>query len=768
MAINIPPLFAEKVMCSILDRIHKDGPTNLEDFETLAHMRLAHPRIFIKYEQRLLFLLGLFYKVGSPKDLLETAYHIFSNAIEEKRKTKLTPTQASIYNAIDENKVFSFSAPTSTGKSHLFRNIIKNTTTDIVIIVPSRALISEYMSIIQNTVDKNVLVLQFVENINKANLTRRVYVLTPERAKDLFRRKSELNIELFLIDEAQDLDDPTRELRFDALIKRLEKHFPSAKKIFAHPFVDNPEGQIKRHSFGGKAAARSFKQNAVGKIYLELKKNGKLKCFSPFCTTEKKYDFGVDILSDFIKRNGTILVYTSKNKIYKGNHIKAFPNLISLCPKLTDPNALKYIEELEDFIGSKDRESEMIEKMKYGIVIHHGSMPLKARLIIERFVNASHARICFATPTLLQGINMPFDAVFIDTFKNLDSLSMKNLIGRAGRSKEGKRFDIGYVVIKDGKISDFTRLMNETSRISEQSRLNTDVSAADEDDKDLIEAIKNDTFNDELNLTQSQLARLENTDIKSDISYALDCLFKDDGTLLSGQEYYKLNKRLRDKLKECIGNIYAAHLRRPLERTEKAILSAAIPILLWQIQGKSFKVILALRHGFLTNEEDRRRLEKMLKNKEISEEAYETAIKEHSFIKGSQTAHPIPNKRLKYVPLFDQKTHIDNLNYDVLVYDTYDYIDKVISLSLSDPICAAFLLFFKATGDLRALHLNNYIRYGTNSTVEIMLLRYGFAFEDVEWIKKHVENIDENKIIFKNTIKNLEVEKYKVIERFVF
>ena len=43
----------------------------------------------------------------------------------------------------------------------------------------------------------------------------------------------------------------------------------------------------------------------------------------------------------------------------------------------------------------------MLEKLSYGIVTHHGSMPLTARLILEHFTQRGFCRICFATSTLL-------------------------------------------------------------------------------------------------------------------------------------------------------------------------------------------------------------------------------------------------------------------------------------------------------------------------------------------------------------------------------
>lgn len=46
--------------------------------------------------------------------------------------------------------------------------------------------------------------------------------------------------------------------------------------------------------------------------------------------------------------------------------------------------------------------------------------------------------------------------------------------------------------------------------------------------------------------------------------------------------------------------------------------------------------------------------------------------------------------------------------------------------------------------------MSKYIKYGSSDDKEIMLLRYGFDFETIEWLKDKVENVDENSIDFKN------------------
>ena len=63
----------------------------------------------------------------------------------------------------------------------------------------------------------------------------------------------------------------------------------------------------------------------------------------------------------------------------------------------------------------------------------------------------------------------------------------------------------------------------------------------------------------------------------------------------------------------------------------------------------------------------------------------------------------------------------------------------------------------------------NCLKYGTNDSKEIMLLRYGFEFEELEWIVPCVSFIDDNEIIFnEEAVQKLELEKRKIINRYYY
>ena len=696
--------------------------------------------------------------------------------IEEETSRQFTPVQASAYKQIQERKFFSFSAPTSSGKSYLFRELIKEYDKDIIIVVPSRALIAEYMFEVLNLVKKDVLVLQFIENINIKNINRRIYIITPERGPELFKKSSELNVGLFLFDEAQISEEKIRGMKFDAFVRRSERTFPEAKKVFTHPFVENPEAQLRKHQFEENSSFFNYKQYSVGKIYVSHNVNKEsFQYFSPF-EDVKKLDVSNDFIEKTIRNNGTLLVYISKSKIYKNKHIEEYAKYIDLCSKVTDPLAQEIILELKDFIGATEEEGErysrMIYMMERGVVIHHGSIPLKARLLIERFVNKGYAKLCFATSTLIQGINMPFDIVYIDNFQfqgedeGDKSLQLKNLIGRSGRSRKENSFDFGYVVVKNRNTSKFSERLSQKTSLNDVSRLDQDISDSPEDLKDIAEAIKNDDFDADLQLPKSQIERLKKPDVYKSIEYILDN-FINGSTVLTQLEYRKLKDSSRRKIKTAFKNIFIQHLRRNnLTTAEQNVLSTAVSILIWKIEVKSFSQIVALRYAYLTEKDERLKIDKLRKENVISLEESE-ARKRDIKIPFSQVAYGLPNVNTKKISLFEKGTSVLDCSYDKLIYDTYDYLDKVISLSLADPLCAAFQLYYNEKKDNRALVIKDYIRYGTHDLNEIWLLKYGFEFEDMEWIMPHIKSINKNEIEFYSTINSLNEKQLYLIQRYL-
>lgn len=767
--------FDSNILAGILNDFHQHGPVNSNHLETLSYYKKKFPEQFSVFEGKLMYLMGLFYKTSEPETFFDQVYKDYSNSIFEQTGRHFTPIQADAYNSILQYDNFSFSAPTSAGKSYLYQELIKDISNDIIIVVPSRVLLSEYLIKIQNLVPKEILVLPFIEFVNIRKTIRRIFIITPERGDELFKFKDKIDLGLILFDEAQLSEEGIRGMKFDSLVRRVDKNFPHVKKVFTHPFVINPEAQLEKHNLEN-GDAESYNQKAVGKIFIEHK-DGVYKYFSPYEDYSRgKANYSGDIILDTLSNGKTALIYISKTKIYDNTFLETYSKYIALCENVTSPEALGYIQELETYFGEdEEKKSLMLFLMRKGIVIHHGSIPLKARTIIERFVNENHAKICFSTSTLIQGINMPFDLVWINNFRftgteDQKKLNLKNLIGRAGRTSRAiNKFDYGYVVINSSNKSSFIERLKSDSYLETESILDNYDEVENEDYLDIITAIREDSFNNNFNLTDQQVERLNSSDINGDIEFILNFFVDQQGKPLTGRAYYNLSVQQRIEIRQRLVNIFISHLRRKeLLDGEIGVLDTAIPIFLWQIQGKSFSEIVSLRYSYLSERDFRRSILRDLKAGRISTREYNEQLSNKQ-IKFSCIAETLPNKKLtRRIPLFGYQK-VAEIDFDILIYDTYDYIDKVLSLSLKDPLVAAFELYFNRTGNRKALALANYIKFGTNDSTEIWLLRYGFTFEEIEWLLPHIEAIDENEINFKDSISEVfeDPNKLRLIERYL-
>ena len=370
--------------------------------------------------------------------------------------------------------------------------------------------------------------LTSVEIINKKIAKRNVFILTPERAKELFKYKEELQLDFVLFDEAQLGDEEsTRGMIFDSIVRRIKRNFPKTKLLFAHPFINNPEAQLKKNNIE-EGDYKNYLEKNVGQMFISYD-SGKYYHFGieKEVMGNNKIKMEEDPIKNIIINNGTVLIYTAKTSIYNGKIFEKFGKYIELCEEIKDKKALKLIKELKELIGATQKKksekySKMIELLKRGIITHHGSLPLKARIILEEFTQNNFCRICFATSTLVQGINMPFDVVWIDKFESSQMLSILNLIGRAGRATTKEKFDYGIVVVKDANKSRLRSIIKTKIKLKEVSLLDVENNEEEDNVRDFKESIKNGTLSDEYNLTQKQLERLEEKSLDNSIEFILE------------------------------------------------------------------------------------------------------------------------------------------------------------------------------------------------------------------------------------------------------
>ena len=743
----------------VINNLYTNGPVDWTDMEILSYLALYRPNEFDIYKDRILNFMGVFYKDARRSSLNEIIFGQYKKYIRDTYNEYYTPVQADIVKNISNVNCFSFSAPTSTGKSFVFRNLIERGSNDAVVVVPSRALINEYyLRLCELMPDKSINILTFIDKINIAKARRNVFVVTPERCRDLFKQKDNFNVDLFLFDEAQLSDEEsTRGLFYDSIVRRCYKAFPEAKFVFAHPFINNPEAQlIKNHLCDNVATAKLYEQKNVGQMYLCVDDNNEFYHFGIDKTImgTQKIKCSFDPIEKCIKDGGSVLFYVSKSKIYNKSFLNEYGKYIDLCEEIDEENINNYINELKSFTGgdtiaNKDHFSQMISLLKRGIVIHHGSLPLQSRSIMEQYTRDGFCKLCFATSTLEQGINMPFDIVVIDRFEASKPLEMKNLIGRAGRSSEDVKFDYGYVIVSKSNMSKFREILNNPNILDDVSLL--DKHEEDNSDySDFKKAILNDTFSDQYNLTNNDLEKFSAEESDVIIKRIIDT-FYENGRLISFEEI----DNDRSEIYCTFDRLYRLYLGRDLSDGEENVLHTAVKIMLWRIYGKTFKNICWYRYSYVSRSSDRKKMEKSGKN---------TNNLEAKFITGFDD---LPNKKLRAYSIFEKGTKAKDVDYDRIVYDTYDYIDKLIGFKLSDVFYAAFYLYYEKTRDERALSLAKYVKYGTDNERYIWMIRYGMTFEDIELLDKHIENINEKGIVFKQSISSIPEDKKLSIIRYL-
>ena len=174
--------------------------------------------------------------------------------------------------------------------------------------------------------------------------------------------------------------------------------------------------------------------------------------------------------------------------------------------------------------------------------------------------------------------------------------------------------------------------------------------------------------------------------------------------------------------------------------------------------GKTFSKICQERYAYVSNVAQRRFLAK----------AGQQNRADNLPVRYIAGYSDIPDKELRAYPLFPVGTKGKDVDYDRIVYDTYDFLDKLIGFKLSDLFYAIFHQYYLAYQDNRAERLAKYIKYGTEDSTEIWMLRYGFSFEEIEWLKPCVESIDQTEIRFNGEIESLDDFQRSSIAQYLF
>lgn len=391
-----------------------------------------------------------YFDVKPPRIWLENEYRKINNTIKIKGKELiLTNAQKNIWNALMNNSNVIINAPTSAGKSFILQNFIinlfnNNTKNKIIYIVPTRALIDQVSSGLRELLKSNCIEDVSITGvpIDTESSDRIIYVVTQERAQ--FVLDSETIVNYLIVDEAQNVNDDARGVILQSVIEKV-KNTSYCGCIFATPFVGNPEIFNSLMVNDESLHIVKVKESSVVQNLFDVRKISdstcKISVIKDNCTISELFEFEdkFDEIKNFtslaikLGRNSVNIIYGSTPSVCE--KISMF-----LLEEFSSNNQIpKSLMEASNFIKQIIHEDYLLsETIKYGIVYHYGNLPAVIRNMIEELCKTGDIKYIVCTSTLLQGINLPAQNIFL--FKPtkgkdlpLTAHEFWNLVGRAGR-----------------------------------------------------------------------------------------------------------------------------------------------------------------------------------------------------------------------------------------------------------------------------------------------------------------------------------------------
>ncbi len=130
-----------------------------------------------------------------------------------------------------------------------------------------------------------------------------------------------------------------------------------------------------------------------------------------------------------MKDKRTIAYFSGKDKA-----IEAARKFAENRQKQNDPELDELARDVRNEVHGEYYLAELLEK---GVAYHIGYLPSAIRMRIEKLFKKEKITAMFCTSTLVEGVNLPADNLFISSYKNgrarMSSIDFRNLIGRVGR-----------------------------------------------------------------------------------------------------------------------------------------------------------------------------------------------------------------------------------------------------------------------------------------------------------------------------------------------
>lgn len=344
----------------------------------------------------------------------------------------LHPEQQKILNEIEKNQALIVSAPTSFGKTFcIFEYIVKYKPQNVVLIVPTLALVDEYRKKIIRKYKEKFKEYKVYSNIDEEkqyDFTRKnIFILTHDRVVQETTYMLIKDIDFLVIDEVYKLEKDLKDDR--VLVLNMAYYYMSkiAKKyVLLAPFIKNVyDTELLEKKPVLYSSNYSPVVNEVITCEILNDKDRELEC--------------KNILDKIGNKEKTLIYFPTVTGIY--NYIKNIISKEDIIENIDD--SIKFFidwarEEIHEDWG-------LIKALERGYLIHNGQLPIGTRMFQMNFYERSNIyNRLLCTSTLLEGVNTSAKNIIItrpsraqnEEKDNFSAFDFYNLVGRTGRLYE--------------------------------------------------------------------------------------------------------------------------------------------------------------------------------------------------------------------------------------------------------------------------------------------------------------------------------------------
>lgn len=378
-------------------------------------------------------------------------YQMKKRQIPGQRSLSFVGKQDIIFQSLDK-ELNSFSAPTSMGKTFLIEKYIEfqiksGVKQNFAMTVPSKALITEVRSQFINDLGDDLIINSYrvISHLEEYNMDLKsqnfIFVMTPERLYALMKQYPDVRFSQLFVDESQKAAEvDQRSIFYYEIFDQLSDWETNPKITFASPLVPNPEifQSIVNVDEPGDGL-RVVESPVIQVKFIIDRYNKNLKVYDDLNKkTIKLGEFkSVPSMPQIILAMQRVLGSGKCNLIYYGSKAQAISDAVVVSREIADSTNPRLIE-LAEYISRKIHPDYILAKLvKKGIAFHIGELPIDIRTKIEEVCRNGDLKLIFCTSTLLEGVNLPADNLFITSLQNgfgvLSQLEFLNLVGRVGR-----------------------------------------------------------------------------------------------------------------------------------------------------------------------------------------------------------------------------------------------------------------------------------------------------------------------------------------------